>query len=320
MLSGVEGEKYMVYYKSCRIVDGKPRWVIVDGRDNIVDRNPCKRELKGLEKFPEKDGRSNPRLKKSDSELLEYLRRFEKENGRIPVVNEFNENPVYPNGDIYFQKFGSWNNALNLAGIGIKPREELYTDEELLNYLKQFYEKYGRIPTTTDFEGNRQYPHFHVYERFGGWQKALKLVGLDVDTMVRKGIIETSIQKGRWFEILVKEHFENESKDLSGENSHSSCDGICPTGQKYDAKSSRLHKDGYWYFKINNEETEWYYLGAFNEDYTKLLHVWLIPWNFTENFMRIGISNNYKYTIENMKEYEITDKFLKIADKFQTGR
>lgn len=276
----------MAYYKSYRIIDGKPRWLIEDENGNIINRNPCKGELKGLEKFPEKDGRSNPRLKKSNSELLEYLRRFKKENGRIPVVNEFNEDPRYPNGDIYFQKFGSWNNALNLAGIGIKC----------------------------------QYPHFHVYERFGGWQKALKLVGLDIDTMVRKGIVETSIQKGRWFEILVKEHFENESKDLSGENSHSSCDRICPTGQKYEAKSSRLYEDGYWYFKTNNEETDWYYLGAFNEDYTKLLHVWLIPWDFPGNFMKVGVSNDYKYNVENMEEYEITDKFLKIADKFQIGR
>ena len=46
MLSGVEGEKDMVYYKSYRIVDGKPRWVIVDGRDNIVDRNPTKEQVK----------------------------------------------------------------------------------------------------------------------------------------------------------------------------------------------------------------------------------------------------------------------------------
>lgn len=302
----------MVHYKSYRIIDGKAKWVIIDENRNIVNRNPCIGELKGLDKFPEKDGRSNLRLKKSNSELLEYLRQFEKENGRIPVVNEFNENPKYPNGKIYFRKFGSWNNALNLAGMGLRPREKLYTDKESLNYLKQFYEKYRRVPTIIDFEGNPQYPHFHVYDRFGGWQKALKFVGLDVDTMVRKGIVETNIQKGRLFEILVRDHFENESKDLSGENSHSSCDGICPTGQKYEVKSSRLHEEEYWFFRINNEETEWYYLGAFNENYTRLLHVWIIPWDFTDrNFIRIGISKGYKYNIENMKEYEITNKFLR---------
>ena len=145
----------MVYYKSYRIVDGKPKWVIED-ENGSVDKNPTNEQLKGLEKFPEKDGRSNPRSKKSNSELLEYLRQFKKENGRIPTVWEFNENPKYPNGGLYYKKFGSWNNALNVAGI------------------------------------------------FGGQKKALRSVGLNT---------------------LVKEHFENESKDLSGENSHSPCDG-----------------------------------------------------------------------------------------------
>lgn len=36
----------MVYYKSYRIVDGKPRWVIVDNCDNIVDRSPKKEQIK----------------------------------------------------------------------------------------------------------------------------------------------------------------------------------------------------------------------------------------------------------------------------------
>lgn len=115
----------MICYKSYRIIDGKPKWVIEDENRNIVDKDPINEQLKGLEKFPEKDGRSNPKQKKSNSELLEYLRQFEKENGRIPTVNEFNENPRYPNGGIYFKKFGGWNNALNLARINIKSKRRI---------------------------------------------------------------------------------------------------------------------------------------------------------------------------------------------------
>jgi hypothetical protein len=33
----------------------------VDENGNIVNKNPNKEELKGLNKFPEKDGRSEPR-------------------------------------------------------------------------------------------------------------------------------------------------------------------------------------------------------------------------------------------------------------------
>lgn len=54
---------------------------------------------------------------------------------------------------------------------------------------------------------------------------------------------------------------------------------------------------------------EWYYLGAFNEDYSKLLHVWRIPAKdfgeeIQKGFLYINVNNT-----EKMKEYEITDKF-----------
>lgn len=55
----------MEYYKSYRIVDRKPRCIVEDENGNIVNRIPCKEDLKELEKFSEKDGR-NIRLKISD--------------------------------------------------------------------------------------------------------------------------------------------------------------------------------------------------------------------------------------------------------------
>ena len=51
----------MTYYKSWRLIDGKPRLVIVDETGNIVNRNPTEDELKGLDKELYKDGRSKPR-------------------------------------------------------------------------------------------------------------------------------------------------------------------------------------------------------------------------------------------------------------------
>jgi len=47
------------YYKSYRIIDGKPRWVIVDNTGNIINRNPSKEELKGLEKEKYKSQKTN---------------------------------------------------------------------------------------------------------------------------------------------------------------------------------------------------------------------------------------------------------------------
>ena len=49
-------------YKDSRIIDTKPKWVIVDEDGKIINRNPTKEELKCLKIF-KNDGRSNPKRK-----------------------------------------------------------------------------------------------------------------------------------------------------------------------------------------------------------------------------------------------------------------
>ena len=39
----------MIKYKSNRIIDGKPRWIITDENGKIINRNQTKEELKGLD-------------------------------------------------------------------------------------------------------------------------------------------------------------------------------------------------------------------------------------------------------------------------------
>ena len=193
----------------------------------------------------------------------------------------------------------------------------VYTDEELLNYFKQFYEENRRVPAQKDFADSPEYPDYKTYKkRFGSWSNALKLVGLDIDTMVKNGIIETSIQKARYAEIKVINHFKRNPVDLAGENCNSPCNGICPNGKTYDVKSSKLRKEHKRYeFNIHNkykEEIEIYYFLVFNdEDYTKLRYAWRVPGEIVEkNYFQVGLNSwSRGYTIDNMKEYDITDKF-----------
>ena len=358
----------MTNYKSWRLIDGKPRWIVVGEFGNIVNRNPNKEELKDLNIEPTKN------KKYTNDELLEYLIKFYKENGRPPSELDFRNNTKYPNYNRYTTSFGSWNEALNRAGLQIKvnrfaefkdnelleylikfykenernpielefsnntkyPSFYLYqkrfgswneaikraglqanrftkiTDNELLEYLIKFYKENGRPPSEQDFSKNQKYPGSRMYyKRFGSWQKALKLVGIDVDAMVRKGVINTKYQKGRFFEIYVKEHFIEYSVDVSGDNCSNPFDGICPKGFIYDAKSARLI-NGCWTYNLgkNRGGIDFFYIGAFNEDYSELMYVWRIPGNFFEgNSFCIGLSISREFNIENMKEYEITDKF-----------
>ena len=54
---------------------------------------------------------------------------------------------------------------------------------------------------------------------------------------------------------------------------------------------------------------------AFNEDYTKLMHVWRVPGEIVDDDYFIVGTLNAKFTIENMMQYEITDKFRDIVKK-----
>ena len=179
----------MAEYVSCRIIENKPRLVIVNESGYVINKNPTKENLKNLEKETYK-----PNVKK------------------------------------------------------------IYTDNELLNYLKNFYKENKKIPVRRDFNNNPEYPGYKTYERFfGSWSAALKLAGLDMDTLLKQNILQSTNLKGRSFEIRVINAFSNKPVDLSGDNHGSPCDGICPNGKTYDAKSDRLYEDKYWPFIIKNK-------------------------------------------------------------------
>jgi hypothetical protein len=202
-----------------------------------------------------------------------------------------------------------------------KIRNRVYTDEQLLWYLIQFYQKYGRPPTQRDFTNNFEYPNYQVYiKRFKNWSNALKLVELDVESMVRKGIVETDQQKARFSEIIIRDNFVNPSIDLAGKNQCSPCDGICPNGKTYDVKSSGLHCDTQYIFRTNNkhkEEIEIYYLLGFNENYTELMYAWRIPGEIAEkdNFI-VGLKSRAKFNVRNMKQYDITEELREVLIKY----
>lgn len=53
----------------------------------------------------------------TNEELLEYIRKFVRENDRLPVYDDFNKNPVYPCYDVFKERFGNFTNAIGLAGV-----------------------------------------------------------------------------------------------------------------------------------------------------------------------------------------------------------
>jgi hypothetical protein len=54
------------------------------------------------------------------------------------------------------------------------------TDDELLNFLSDFYKENNRNPTVDEFNDSEIYPSYNIYRhRFGSWNEALSKAGLD---------------------------------------------------------------------------------------------------------------------------------------------
>lgn len=312
----------MTEYKSRRIIDGKHKLVIVDENGKIINREPSEESLKGLQTEPYQAKKTY-----TDDELLTLINKFYQENGRVPTKEDFDYNPEYPCSTTYRIRFDSWTNALKKAGMDSYKKEiiKIYTDDELLNLLSDFYQENRRVPTAYEFANNPGYPGVSTYQRrFGSWSNALKFVSLDLDSVVKKGIVTNYDQKARLAELYVSEFFQSRGIDLSRDNKNSSIDGMCPKGQIYDVKSSRLLEDNYFVFSFHNkekEDIEYYFLLGFNSDYTKLLHVWRVPGEIVEKpNIRINIKDGSgQFNVRNMIEYEITDKFEKIIDKWKNN-
>jgi hypothetical protein len=63
----------------------------------------------------------------------------------------------------------------------------VYTDEELLEALKQWAKEHGKSPTERDVKLDKSLPSFRTYiYRFGSFNNAKKLVGLKVNEPRRK--------------------------------------------------------------------------------------------------------------------------------------
>ncbi|MFA7030583.1 MAG: hypothetical protein WC179_09930 [Candidatus Cloacimonadaceae bacterium] len=116
----------------------------------------------------------------TEDDLLDILIDYYDTYNKTPVSSDFTGENGYPSSVTYSEKFGSWNNALKLAGLDIN-QIYYYTDEELLDALKNYYLEHNEVPTTYTLVNNPNYPSSRVYiARFGSFNKALSLAGLDV--------------------------------------------------------------------------------------------------------------------------------------------
>ena len=124
----------------------------------------------------------NNRMDISDEELLEDLRRVavKANKGRVTI-------PVYKllggkySAYALARRFGSWNKALVIAGLGLNHRNDI-PEQELLEDLRHVAAKLGTNSITGEaysVNGGRFVPQT-FQNKFQTWNKALELAGLVV--------------------------------------------------------------------------------------------------------------------------------------------
>ena len=109
-----------------------------------------------------------------DAELLADLKRVASELGKTAVAgDEYNERGRF-NRTTLIDRFGSWNKALEQAGLA-RTKNQNISDEELFKNLAEIWVKIGRQPFIGDLTSKTsKYSDTTYRRRFGSWRKALE--------------------------------------------------------------------------------------------------------------------------------------------------
>lgn len=99
------------------------------------------------ERDPELFNLTKPRVRISDSDLLESLQQYaEKVGGRAFPTTEYNRWPRRRAGaETFTERFGSWRRALKLIGIQ-GSRERRYSNADLVDNLEGIWRQLGHAP------------------------------------------------------------------------------------------------------------------------------------------------------------------------------
>lgn len=119
-------------------------------------------------------------------QLLEPIKTLAEKLGHTPNGEDFRREYNRKFISTINQTYGSFNEALKVAGFEPRPRCELkYTEDELVEMMKNFYDRFGRTPANTDFKRGYLPLQKHYIKRFGNMNRARVRSG--VPLMIRIG-------------------------------------------------------------------------------------------------------------------------------------
>ncbi|AUX08299.1 HNH family endonuclease [Halalkaliarchaeum desulfuricum] len=117
------------------------------------------------------------RKERSREELISELQRLADSLDRSPSYTDMEDQGNYA-PETYNNEFGSWNEALDAAGLE-RRRVQKQSLDELTTELQRLSDQLERPPRSIDIEEHSDYSVGVFYNRFGSWESALEAAGID---------------------------------------------------------------------------------------------------------------------------------------------
>ncbi|MCD3319512.1 hypothetical protein G8V07_11520 [Clostridium botulinum D/C] len=202
---------------------------IIQDKANELNRIPTAKDFPSVAIFKRIFGSFTEALRQSNlppnsyrtkQELLDMLKllskKLNKENIAIEdFVAHFGYAPI-----IYRYRFGSWNNALEVAGLDTNSTYNKFnttSKEEIINYYINLCNKLDKWASITDIRIDNKSDHI-ILNRFGTITNLRKLIANDPRLKISdKNIKEKKVKYSDEFlkETLIKIYLDNSQKRLS---------------------------------------------------------------------------------------------------------
>lgn len=170
----------------------------------------------GLTKYKSYNSSKNKGI--TNEMLIEELKKLGEQLGRIPVYSDVK------NYRLYDSRFGTWGNALRIAGFNKEISPNHYaSDEEIIELYRKLCKKLNRTATVSDIDNDDSIKISSVtfYRRFGSINRLREIVGVEKvynknDKHNEEKLAETLIElKNKYQRNLTRQEIINERTEYS---------------------------------------------------------------------------------------------------------
>lgn len=155
----------------------------------------------------------------TDEYLCQALRKKWYQIGRTPTWRDVGADYNMPSTKVYLTRWGTWTKSLKAAKIPLNQNNvniaRNYTDEELLQILRDLYQELGRAPVEQDLNFSSFLPTASTYlRRFGGFATAKRLSGIPDPDATTKTKVRLREKSPKWSKEKVAEALFTKSRAL----------------------------------------------------------------------------------------------------------